>query len=257
MPLLAGPPATEEALDPVLPRSVGSETMVQDISPPLTSLAALEGSIVTCRRCPRLVTWREQVAVEKKLAYADETYWGRPVPGFGDPDASLLIVGLAPGAHGANRTGRMFTGDRSGDFLFGALHRCGFANQPTSSDRDDGLTLEDAWITAPVRCAPPSNRPLTSERDACAPFLSAELALIPWRAALALGGYAWEAMLRHVGVEGPRPKFTHGAETTLADGRPLLASYHVSQQNTFTGRLTPTMLDEVLERARRAARAAR
>ncbi len=220
---------------------------------PARLLAALSEDIVGCRRCPRLVAWREQVAVEKRRAYADEEYWGRPVPGFGDPLAPLLIVGLAPGAHGANRTGRMFTGDRSGDVLYASLHRCGLADRPTSTARDDGLTLSGAWITAPVRCAPPANRPTTEERDACAPFLTRELDLLPWRAVLALGAFAWEAVVRHVGVEGPRPRFGHGATATLSDGRPLLGCYHVSQQNTFTGRLTPAMLDEVVRDAMLAA----
>lgn len=216
-------------------------------------LADLADEIVACRRCPRLVAWREQVAREKRRAYADEEYWGRPVPGFGDPAASLLIVGLAPGAHGANRTGRMFTGDRSGDVLYASLHRCGLADRPTSTSRDDGLTLTGAWITAPVRCAPPANRPTTAERDACAPFLTRELVLLPWRAVLALGAFGWDAVVRHLGVDGPRPRFGHGARATLADGRPLLGSYHVSQQNTFTGRLTPDMLDDVVRDAMRAA----
>ncbi len=216
-------------------------------------LAALGEEITVCRRCPRLVAWREQVAREKRRAYADEEYWGRPVPGFGDPHASLLVVGLAPGAHGANRTGRMFTGDRSGDVLYASLHRCGLADRPTSTSREDGLTLRGAWITAPVRCAPPANRPTTEERDACAPFLTRELALVPWRAVLALGAFGWDAVVRHVGVEGPRPRFGHGAHATLVDGRPLVGSYHVSQQNTFTGRLTPDMLDDVVRTAMRAA----
>ena len=216
---------------------------------PTGPLEALSAEIVGCRRCPRLVAWREQVAVEKRRAYADDEYWGRPVPGFGDPSAPLLIVGLAPGAHGANRTGRMFTGDRSGDVLYASLHRCGLADRPTSTGRDDGLTLTGAWITAPVRCAPPANRPTTEERDACAPFLSRELALVPWRAALALGAFAWDAVVRHVGVEGRRPRFGHGTRATLADGRVLIGSYHVSQQNTFTGRLTPDMLDIVVREA--------
>ncbi len=217
------------------------------------ALAELGDEIVACRRCPRLVAWREQVAREKRRAYADEEYWGRPVPGFGDPAAALLIVGLAPGAHGANRTGRMFTGDRSGDVLYASLYRCGLADRPTSTARDDGLTLTGAWITAPVRCAPPANRPTTEERDACAPFLTRELGLVPWRAVLALGAFGWDAVVRHVGVEGPRPRFGHGARATLADGRPLVGSYHVSQQNTFTGRLTPDMLDDVVRDAMRAA----
>ncbi len=224
--------------------------MVATVAPePVGSLAELEARIVACRRCPRLVDWREEVAREKRRAYAEDEYWGRPVPGFGDPGARLLIVGLAPGAHGANRTGRMFTGDRSGDFLYAALHRCGLASQPTSTARDDGLRLTGAWITAPVRCAPPQNRPTTAERDACAPFLAAELGLLAWRAALALGAFSWDAVVRHVGVDGPRPRFGHGARATLADGRTLVGSYHVSQQNTFTGRLTPDMLDAVVHGA--------
>ena len=216
-------------------------------------LERLASDIVTCRRCPRLVEWREQVAREKRRAYADEEYWGRPVPGFGDPQAALLIVGLAPGAHGANRTGRMFTGDRSGEVLYASLHRCGLADRPTSTARDDGLTLRGAWITNAVRCAPPANRPTTEERDACAPYLTRELSLLPWRAVLALGAFGWDAVVRHVGVDGPRPRFGHGASATLADGRPLIGSYHVSQQNTFTGRLTPNMLDEVVRAAMTAA----
>ena len=216
-------------------------------------LAVLADEIVACQRCPRLVDWREQVAHEKRRAYADEVYWGRPVPGFGDPEASLLIVGLAPGAHGANRTGRMFTGDRSGEVLYASLHRCGLADRPTSVARDDGLTLTGIWITNAVRCVPPANRPTTEERDECAPFLTRELAILPWRAVLALGAFGWDAVVRHVGVDGPRPRFGHGARTTLSDGRPLLGSYHVSQQNTFTGRLTPAMLDDVVREAMQAA----
>ena len=216
-------------------------------------LAVLADEIVACQRCPRLVDWREQVAHEKRRAYADEVYWGRPVPGFGDPEASLLIVGLAPGAHGANRTGRMFTGDRSGEVLYASLHRCGLADRPTSVARDDGLTLTGVWITNAVRCVPPANRPTTEERDECAGFLTRELAILPWRAVLALGAFGWDAVVRHVGVDGPRPRFGHGARATLADGRPLLGSYHVSQQNTFTGRLTPAMLDDVVREAMQAA----
>jgi len=216
---------------------------------PAADLAELEAHIVGCRRCPRLVSWREQVAVERRRAYAQQEYWGRPVPGFGDPQAALLIVGLAPGAHGANRTGRMFTGDRSGDMLYASLHRCGIAAIPTSTARDDGQRLTGAWITAPVRCAPPSNRPTTAERDACAPFLARESALIPWRAALALGAFGWDAVIRQFGPDGRRPRFGHGARTFLADGRSLVGSYHVSQQNTFTGRLTETMLDDAVRSA--------
>jgi uracil-DNA glycosylase family 4 len=221
------------------------------------SLEELERAITACRRCPRLVEWREQVAREKRAAFAGETYWGRPVPGFGDPDARLAIVGLAPAAHGANRTGRMFTGDRSGDFLYAALHRAGYANQPTSVHRDDGLRLTDCFITAPVRCAPPANQPTPAERDACAPWLHAELGeLRRARVLLCLGAFGWAAALRaRATVTGepvarPLPRFTHGA---VAEGErlTLLGCFHVSQQNTFTGRLTPAMLDAVLVEARR------
>jgi uracil-DNA glycosylase len=213
-------------------------------------LAAVERDVVDCRACPRLVAWREQVAREKRAAYAGEDYWGRPVPGFGDPEAAVVVVGLAPAAHGANRTGRMFTGDRSGDWLYASLFRTGFANQPTSVARDDGLRLSGVWVTAPVRCAPPANRPTVDERDRCAPFLAAELGVVPWRVAVALGGFGWDATLRVTGWHGRKPRFGHGAEVALPDGRRLLGSYHVSQQNTFTGRLTEEMLDAVFLRAR-------
>ncbi len=228
-------------------------------------LAALEREVTSCRLCPRLVSWREEVARAKRAAYADQTYWGRPVPGFGDPGAWLLIVGLAPGAHGANRTGRMFTGDRSGDWLYGSLHEAGFASQASSSARDDGLRLRDAWITAVVRCAPPGNRPSTAERDQCLPWLEREIRLLPSvRVVVTLGGFAWTNTLRTLEsldcvVPRPRPKFGHGAETVVdasgsarvpADRLALLGSYHPSQQNTFTGRLTRPMLDGVWRRAK-------
>lgn len=219
----------------------------------MDALQAVAEEIADCRRCPRLVAWREQVAIEKRAAYRDEEYWGRPVPGFGDPDATLLVVGLAPAAHGANRTGRMFTGDRSGDWLYRALWRAGYANQPTSVHRGDGLELSGAFITAPVRCAPPANKPTPAERDACRPWLEAEVALLPRvRAVVALGSFGFTEAARLLGI-APRPKFGHGVEVTAPDGRVLVGCYHVSQQNTFTGRLTEDMLDAVLARARTLA----
>ena len=216
----------------------------------MDTLAAVEAEVTACRACPRLVAWREQVAADKRAAYQDWDYWGRPVPGFGDPAARVAVIGLAPAAHGANRTGRMFTGDRSGDFLYAALHRTGFASQPTSDHRGDGLTLTDAWITAPVRCAPPANKPTPAERDACRPWLERELALLPnLKVFVVLGQFAYQAMTTHLGIR-PRPKFAHGAETEAPTGQTVLCSYHVSQQNTFTGKLTEPMLDAVLNRAR-------
>jgi uracil-DNA glycosylase len=213
-------------------------------------LDALTRDVVECRACPRLVAWREQVAREKKAAYADWDYWGRPVPGFGDPRARVMVLGLAPAAHGGNRTGRVFTGDRSGDFLYAALHRNGFANQPTSTHRGDGLALTDCWVTAAVRCAPPGNRPTPGERDNCAPYLDAEARLLPVEVVVALGSFAWDAALRTFGgPPRPKPRFGHGAEAE-AGTVTVLGSYHVSQQNTFTGRLTPEMLDAVFARAR-------
>jgi len=219
----------------------------------------LQEEVIRCRACPRLVAWREKVAEDKRAAFQDEEYWGRPVPGFGDPDARLLVVGLAPAAHGANRTGRMFTGDRSGDWLYAAMHRAGFASQPTSECRGDGLTLSDAWVTAPVRCAPPKNRPKPRERDECADWLSREFALLEQvRVAVILGGYGWTAFLRVLHGRGwdlpsPRPSFAHLARSSLAgEGRTLelVGSYHPSQQNTFTGTLTEDMFDEVWATAR-------
>lgn len=217
----------------------------------------LTDEIVACRRCPRLVAWREQVAREKVRRFRDETYWGRPVPGFGDPAARILLLGLAPAAHGGNRTGRVFTGDASGDFLWAALHRAGLANLPASHRADDGLTLTDVYIAAAVRCAPPANRPTTDERDACAPFLVGELGLLSEvRVIVALGAFGWDAALRALATLGhvpqARPRFGHGAEAVIGAYR-LLGSYHPSQQNTFTGRLTAPMFDAVIERAIGAA----
>ena len=217
-------------------------------------LERLTAELIGCRRCPRLVEWREQIAAEKRAAFRDEEYWGRPVPGFGDPAARVVVVGLAPAAHGANRTGRMFTGDKSGEWLFRSLHATGFANRPTAVARDDGLQLTDCWITAPVRCAPPGNRPWPEERDNCSSWFSAELdALDAASVFVCLGLYGYQSLWRHlrsrVDVPVPRPRFAHGLELQLAGGWSLLASYHVSQHNTFTGRLTRPMLDAVFTRA--------
>jgi uracil-DNA glycosylase family 4 len=213
-----------------------------------SALEALEKRITRCRRCPRLVEWRERVAREKRAAFADEDYWGRPVPGFGDPEAPVFILGLAPAAHGGNRTGRVFTGDRSGDWLYASLHRTGFANQPTSRHRDDGLRLEGAWIAAAVRCAPPANRPLPSERDNCLPYAARELELIEPTVVVCLGAYAWDAACRLLALR-PKPRFAHGAEHEADGGPVLLGTYHPSQQNTFTGKLTEPMMDAVFARA--------
>ncbi len=234
-------------------------------TPDAVALHSLNTEVAACRRCDRLVAWREQTAADKRAAFADEDYWGRGVPGFGDPAAAVVLVGLAPAAHGANRTGRMFTGDRSGDFLYAALHRCGFANQPTSVRAGDGLALRDAYITAAVRCAPPANKPTPVERDSCRPFLERELALLAnARVAVALGGFAYGVLCTIGGVR-PRPRFGHGAiadvpPVSSSAGAPALGgisrivcSFHPSQQNTFTGRLTADMADTVLRNARRLA----
>jgi uracil-DNA glycosylase len=218
------------------------------------SLPRLEREVISCRRCPRLVSWREEVARVKRAAFASQEYWGRPLPGFGDPTARVAVLGLAPAAHGGNRTGRIFTGDRSGDWLFAALWRTGLANQPTSVSRDDGLKLRDCYVTAAVRCAPPGNRPLPAERDNCLPYLVRELGLLRRASVIVcLGGFAWDAALRALAAHGepvprPRPRFAHGASIEI--GRwTLLGCYHPSQQNTFTGRLTEAMLDGIFRRA--------
>jgi uracil-DNA glycosylase family 4 len=214
------------------------------------SLERVTADVVECRKCPRLVAWRQEVARARRAAYRDEEYWGRPVPGFGDPGAKLLVVGLAPAAHGGNRTGRMFTGDRSGDWFYRALWKQGFANQPASRHRADGLELHGAYVAAAVRCAPPANRPLPEERDNCLPYLVREIALLgEVRVFVCLGAYAYDALRRALRLRR-LPAFGHGVEVGLEDGRTILCSYHPSQQNTFTGRLTEEMFDAVFRRAR-------
>ena len=225
----------------------------------MSELADLDRRVTECRRCPRLVAWREEVARVKRAAFADWDYWGRPVPGFGPADASIGIVGLAPAAHGANRTGRMFTGDRSGDVLYAALHAVGLASQPTAVSSADGLTLYGVRITAPVKCAPPANKPTPDERDNCRPWLAAELALLAptLRVIVVLGAFGWQALLPVLSAAGwhvptPRPKFGHGVRVSLDGPAPLhlVGCYHVSQQNTFTGKLTPAMVEDVLTTAK-------
>jgi len=219
------------------------------------SIITLQDRIAACRLCPRLVEWRETVAREKVKRFADQDYWGRPVPSFGDPRARLLVLGLAPAAHGGNRTGRIFTGDRSGDWLFRALHKAGFANQPTSVDRSDGLRLRDCYVTAAVRCAPPQNKPLPQESANCRPYLLRELELLKRvRVIVGLGRFAFDAAVSSVGLEeatSRRPEFKHGAEFRLRGGITLIASFHPSQQNTFTGKLTEPMFDRVFTRSKR------
>jgi uracil-DNA glycosylase len=238
--------------------STSSEQALRGAHDAPEPLAAVRDEVVGCRACPRLVEWRERIGREKRRAFRDWEYWARPVPGFGDPAARLLILGLAPAAHGANRTGRVFTGDRSGDWLFAALHRAGFANQPTSTHLADGLCLTDAYITAAVKCAPPDNKPLPAERDSCFPYLLRELdALSGLRAIVCLGRFAWDAALRALREHGlslpsPLPRFGHAAQVEVGQGITLIGSYHPSQQNTFTGRLTEPMIDEVFAAARRA-----
>ncbi|WP_028849939.1 uracil-DNA glycosylase [Thermocrispum municipale] len=223
------------------------------------SIAELDAAVSECRACPRLVAWREEVARTKRAAFADQDYWGRPVPGFGPADASLAIIGLAPAAHGANRTGRMFTGDRSGDVLYAALYDVGLASQPMSTHIDDGLELFGVRITAPVRCAPPANKPTPAERDTCKQWLVRELQLLEnLRAVVVLGAFGWQATLNALPSAGwqvpkPRPRFGHGVEYDV-NGLRLFGCYHVSQQNTFTGKLTPEMIKKVLARAKSAAR---
>jgi uracil-DNA glycosylase family 4 len=215
----------------------------------MDSLTRLAADISGCRTCPRLVEWREQVAEEKRAAYRGEEYWGRGVPGFGDPGARVLVLGLAPAAHGANRTGRIFTGDRSGDWLYRAMFRAGLANQPTSVAVGDGLALRGAWVTAAVRCAPPANKPTPDEREACRPYLRRELDLLTnLRVVVCLGAFGYDVACKEFAVS-PRPRFAHGAEVSTSCGITLLCSFHPSQQNTFTGRLTESMLDSVFGRA--------
>ncbi len=220
----------------------------------MSELTEIDAEVVVCRRCPRLVAWRELVARDKVARVAAQGDWGRPVPGFGDAAARVLIVGLAPAAHGGNRTGRIFTGDRSGDFLYASMHRCGLANQPTSVSRDDGLTLRGAYVAAVNRCAPPGNKPTPEERDRCLPYLEREIAALDRLGTIvALGAFGWDGVLRALAALGhptprPRPRFGHAAEATVGPYR-LLGCFHPSQQNTFTGKLTPKMLDEVLRTA--------
>jgi len=258
-------PGTGWPHDPATSRTprAGTADDVTRLATTSRSLEVLDARVSVCAACPRLVTWREEVATTRRRAYADEPYWGRPAPGLGDPAARVLVLGLAPAAHGANRTGRVFTGDRSGDWIFAALHRAGFANQPTSTHAADGLALAGVRIAAAVRCAPPANAPTPGERDTCAPWVDREVDLLPHlRVVVALGAFAWDAGLalarrRGWQVPRPRPRFGHGAQVRLAstdDAVTMLGSFHVSQQNTFTGRLTEPMLDDVLTRARDLAR---
>lgn len=231
--------------------------MLEEKNPTTKEFCALQEEVIACRRCPRLVAWREEVSRKKVARFSQEEYWGKPVPGFGDLRAKVLIVGLAPAAHGGNRTGRVFTGDRSGDFLYASLHRTGFANQAKSVGKGDGLALRDAYITAVGRCCPPANALTPQERDACLPFLRREVVLLSEiKVFIALGAVAWDGILRTLSALGhpikPRPRFGHGAEAQVGPYL-LLGSFHPSQQNTFTGRLTPPMLDAVFLRAREAA----
>ncbi|MCV7314977.1 uracil-DNA glycosylase [Mycolicibacillus parakoreensis] len=244
--------------DPATAATAVAETVerVVELAAGAESLAELDAAVSVCRACPRLVQWREQVAVEKRRAFAGEPYWGRPVPSWGAARPRILVVGLAPAAHGANRTGRMFTGDRSGDQLYAALHRAGLVNQPTSVDAADGLHTDSVRIIAPVHCAPPGNAPSTVERNTCLPWLHAEWRLIAphVRVIIPLGGFAWQIAVRLLAEQitaKPKPKFGHGATVTLTSGATLLGCFHPSQQNMFTGRLTPAMLDDIFTRAAR------
>ena len=244
--------------DPATPQTpvAADAAQVSALAGEAASIPELDAMVSVCRACPRLVTWREEVAVLKRRAYADQPYWGRPVPSFGSERPRLLIVGLAPAAHGANRTGRMFTGDRSGDQLYAALYRAGLVNQPTSVDAADGLRAKGIRIVAPVRCAPPANAPTPVERDTCWPWLAAEWKLVSEhvRAIVALGGFAWQIALRLPGVSSPpKPRFGHGVVAELQSGVRLFGCYHPSQQNMFTGKLTPAMLDDVFTNAKRLA----
>ncbi|GAA3391528.1 uracil-DNA glycosylase [Cryptosporangium minutisporangium] len=249
-----GSPAYLHANAPAATDAVG----VRNVAANATDLEQVDAGVAHCRACPRLVAWREQVAAEKRAAFADQTYWGRPAPGFGPPDARILVLGLAPAAHGANRTGRVFTGDRSGDWLYAALHRAGLANQPTSVSVDDGLELDDVRIAAAVRCAPPANKPTPAERDTCAPWLTRELQLLAptLKVIVALGAFAWTAFWPVVGALGgvaprPRPRFGHGVSVAVpGTDVTMLGCYHVSQQNTFTGVLTEPMLDGIFAQAK-------
>ncbi len=220
------------------------------VNPNVSALARLNNRLVSCRRCQRLVDWREQVATEKRASFANEVYWGKPVPFFGDPGARLVVVGLAPAAHGGNRTGRMFTGDRSGDWLYASMHRTGFANQPTSVDANDGLVLKNAWVTATVKCAPPANKPTLEERNTCmSDYLERELELLVNKSVIVcLGKFAYDAVASLMSIR-PKPPFGHGVEMQSPDGLTIICSFHPSQQNTFTGKLTEPMLDSVFTRA--------
>jgi uracil-DNA glycosylase family 4 len=251
-------PGTGWPGDPATPQTpvAADAAQVATLAARAGSIPELDGEISVCRACPRLVTWREDIAVAKRRAFADQPYWGRPVPGWGSERPRLLIVGLAPAAHGANRTGRMFTGDRSGDQLYAALHRAGLVNSPTSVDAADGLRANEIRIVAPVRCAPPANAPTPAERDTCWPWLAAEWRLVSEhvRAIVALGGFAWQIALRLPAAAGaPKPRFGHGVVAELGSGVQLLGCYHPSQQNMFTGRLTPEMLDDIFGKAKRLA----